>query len=137
MTETPATHLRGRNGWIALRIVLAIEAVGGAWLVWNVVQGFFAAQGEPLGDRLSILISTLLFWGWILLTLWGAMKARPSWARGSAITIHILIFAAATGVLQGFLGPQTFLGLELLLLAFAGFIAAMFARPAEPEVPAA
>ncbi|SJN12985.1 hypothetical protein FM113_16335 [Leucobacter sp. 7(1)] len=118
-----------------LRIVLLLEAIGGAWLVWNVVQGMFAAGDEPIGDRIILLVACVLWWGWILITAWGARRARPGWVRSSAITIHVLLFAAATGILQGLIGPQTVLGLELLVLAFAGFVAALLARPDAPEIP--
>lgn len=137
MTSTPPAHPRVRAGWIALRTVLLLEAVGGAWLVWSVVQGFFAAGDEPVGDRVILLLAAVLMWGWVLITTWGALKGRPGWVRSSSITIHVLIFAAATGILQGLIGPQTFLGLELLLLAFAGFVAALLARPDAPEAPEA
>lgn len=135
MTATPPAYPRIRAGWIALRIVLVIEAIGGAWLVWNVVQGMFAAGDEPIGDRIILLIAAALWWGWILITAWGARRARPGWVRSSAITIHVLLFAAATGILQGLIGPQTVLGLELLVLAFVGFVAALLARPDAPEAP--
>lgn len=137
MTATPPAHNRIRAGWIALRIVLLLEAVGGAWLVWNTLAGIFGAAGDPIGDLIAILVTTVLFWGWVVLTAWGAWRGRPSWVRGSAITIHVLLFALATGILQGLIGPQTMLGLELLVLAFAGFVAAILARPDAPEAPEA
>ncbi|TDP94629.1 hypothetical protein EDF62_1050 [Leucobacter luti] len=133
MTATPAAHVRTRTGWIALRIVLLLETVGGAWLVWNVLQGILGAEGDPIGDLIVLLLATVLFWGWIALTAWGAWKGRRGWVRGSSITIHVLLFAAATGILQGLIGPETALGLELLVLAFAGFVAAILARPDAPE----
>lgn len=135
MTSTPTEHLGPKVGWIALRIVLAIEAIGGVWLLWNVVLGFFAANEDPLGDRVVLLVAVLIMWGWVAATAWGAWKTRASWVRGSAITIHVLLFAMATGILQGLLGPQTVLGLELLVLALVGFVAAVLARPTVPVVP--
>lgn len=135
MNATPADHLPTRAGWVALRIVLLLEVVGGAWLLWNVVVGFFASAGEPLGSRLSLLLAVVIWWVWIAATAWAAWKHRASWVRGSAITIHVLLFAAATGILQGLLGPQTVLGLELLVLALAGFVAAVLAKPDAPAEP--
>ncbi|WP_125100536.1 hypothetical protein [Leucobacter chromiireducens] len=132
MNATPVDHLPTRVGWVALRIVLLLEVVGGAWLLWNVAGGFFAASDEPLGGRLSLLLAVAIWWGWIAITAWGAWTRRASWVRGSAITIHVLLFAAATGILQGLLGPQTTLGLELLVLALVGFVAAVLAKPDAP-----
>ncbi|MBL3698392.1 hypothetical protein [Leucobacter luti] len=135
MTSSSAAHVPTRIGWIALRFVLLLEVIGGAWLLINVAQGVFAAQGEPLGDLVILLLATALWWAWIAITAWGAWRGRPGWVRGSSITIHVLLFAAATGILQGLLGPQTVLGLEVLVLALAGFVAALLARPDAPVVP--
>ena len=137
MNATPSDHLPTRVGWVALRIVLAVEVIGGAWLLWNVLIGFFAAGDEPLGSRLSLLLAVAIWWVWIAATAWGAWKRRASWVRGSSITIHVLLFAAATGILQGLLGPQATLGLELLVLALVGFVAAVLAKPDAPAVPEA
>ena len=116
-------------GWMLLRAVLVIEVVGGAVLLWNVFQAFLAAGDEPLGARVSLLLAVLLSWAWIAITLWGALTGRASWVRGSARTLHVLMFAAATGVLQGILGEAVLLGWALLLLALLGFVAAVLARP--------
>ena len=136
MTSTPAEHARSRASWVALRVILALETVGGAVLLVSVVRGFVAASDEPIGPRLSLLLAVLAWWAWIAITLVGSLKGRFSWVRGSALTNHVLIFAAATGLLQGILGPQVPLGLALLVLALAGFLAAILARPDHAE-PAA
>lgn len=137
---TPASETgRSRIGWLVLRIALLIETVGGAVLVWDVVVGFFAATQDPVGARVSVLLAVLVSWVWIGVTLWGALARRAGWVRGSALTIHVLMFAAATGMLQGLLGDVGGLGFVLLVLAIAGFVGAIVARPAvesaSPEVP--
>ena len=136
MRPTPPDHPRAGGAWAVLRVILAVEVVGGAALLWTVTQAFFAASDDPLGARVSVLLAVLLAWVWLGATLWGALAGRRSWARGSALTIHVLIFAGATGVLQGLVGEQATLGWALLLLALGGFVAAVLARPAAPEAVA-
>ena len=137
MTSTPAEHARSRGAWAALRAILAIEAIGGAVLLVLVVRGFFGAADEAIGPRVSLLLAVLAWWAWIAITFVGALRGRHSWVRGSALTNHVLIFAAATGLLQGILGPQVPLGLALLALALGGFLAAILARPDYAESPEA
>lgn len=115
-----------------LRVILVIEVLGGVILLWNVVQAFLAASNEPLGARVSLLLAVLVSWAWISITLWGALALRASWVRGSAITLHVLMLAAATGVLQGILGEAMLLGSALLVLALVGFLGAVLARPVAP-----
>ncbi|QIK62304.1 hypothetical protein G7068_03110 [Leucobacter viscericola] len=129
MEPQPTVHTPARIGWAMLRILLIVELVGGAVVLWNVVLAFIAASNEPLGSRLSLLLAVVLSWLWIGITLWGALTRRASWVRGSALTIHILMFPAATGVLQGILGDAAPLGWALLALAVLGFVAAIIARP--------
>ncbi|QIM16848.1 hypothetical protein G7067_11260 [Leucobacter insecticola] len=136
MNSQPTRLAPSKLGWLLLRFVLVIEVVGGAVLVWNVVLAFLAASGEPLGAKVSLLLAVLISWAWIAITLWGALAKRASWVRGSALTIHVLMFAAATGVLQGILGEAIGLGWSLLILALTGFVAAVIARPAKPVDPA-
>ena len=137
MSSQPVDHSRSQTGWMILRAVLVIEVVGGAVLLWNVFQAFLAAGDEPLGARVSLLLAVLLSWAWIAITLWGALTGRASWVRGSALTLHVLMFAAATGVLQGILGEAVLLGWALLILALLGFVAAVLARPtAAPNLEA-
>ena len=116
-----------------LRVVLVVEVVGGTILLWNVFQAFLAAGDEPLGARVSVLLAVLISWAWLAITLWGAVARRASWVRGSALTLHVLMFAAATGVLQGMLGDAGPLGWALLALALVGFLSAVLARPVVPD----
>ncbi|MBK0419662.1 hypothetical protein JD276_11520 [Leucobacter sp. CSA1] len=117
-----------------LTLILICEGLGGAALLWVTIQSSFAAADEPLAQRLSILIALLLAWIWVCATLAGALSKRAPWARGSALTIHVLLFAAGTGVLQGILGDPL-LGWALVLLALVGFFAAVLARPTVPAAP--
>lgn len=137
MSATPEVYQRSRIAWAVLVLVLAVEVIGGVIALVFVIQSFFAASEEPFGQRISILLATLIAWVWVLVTLWGAVRSRAGWVRGSAITIHVLLFAAGTGILQLALG-DALLGWALILLAFAGFVAALFARPqlsAPAELP--
>lgn len=128
MSRPSSSIFRSRAAWMVLRVVLLVEVVLGAILVVNTFGAFLAAPDEPLGSRLSILIAALLSWVWVIVTLVGAMRGR-GWARGSAITLHVLLFAAATGVLQGIFGEEFLLGVLLILLAFAGFFVGILAKP--------
>ena len=133
MPAQPDSGNRPRTAWGVLCLLLIVEAIGGIALLWPAVQAFFAADDEPLAQRLSILLSLLIAWAWICVTLAGALKVRAGWVRGSAITLHVLMFAAGTGVLQGILGTPL-LGWTLVILALAGFFSALLARPPMPAV---
>lgn len=132
MQQGPERHdgaeVRSRTAWRVLVAVLIVEAVGGVALMWPVVQAVFAPTHDTLGARVSVLLAVVLAWAWVCVTLAGAVVKRAPWARGSAITIHVLMFAAGTGVLQGILGTPL-LGWALVLLAFLGFFSALLARP--------
>ncbi len=132
MNDQNTAFRQQRTGWLVLRITLTVEVTAGVVPLWNVLQGFFAAGSDPMGQRVSLLLAVLLSWGWIALTQWGAFTHRASWVRGSSLTLHVLMFAAATGVLQGILGDMPLLGWSLLVLAILGFIGAVLARPEMP-----
>ncbi|WP_449277869.1 hypothetical protein [Leucobacter sp. GX24907] len=119
---------RARGAWRVLSMVLLIEVIGGAVLLWSVLSSSFAATEDPFAQRLSILLAAVFAFIWIAATLYGAAARRAGWARGSAITIHVLIFAAGTGVLQGIVGTPL-LGWVLVVLSLLGFFAAVLARP--------
>lgn len=128
MSGSPSERTRSRAGWALLRVVLLLEAAGGAVLVMSALPQAFAASADPLGARVSVLLAAVLAWAWVVFTLVGAWK-RARWARASAATIHVLMFSAAVGILQGLLGPMPVIGPSLLVLSIAGFAAAMLARP--------
>lgn len=130
--SSPARGLPARLGWGVLLIVLLIEAFGGLLLLLPTALGMFEATDEPLGARVSILLALLIAWAWVCATLFGAMRSRASWVRGSALTIHVLLFAAGTGMLQFGLGSGL-LAWALVLLALVGFFAAVVVRPVPRE----
>ena len=142
MSDSPAVHRRSRRAWVALIAVLAGETILGVIALIPLAMGFFGASGDQLGQRVSVLLAGVIAVAWVAVTFLGALRSRPSWARGSAVTIHVLLFAAGTGVLQYGLAPA-WVGWAAVLVAFLGFGLGLLARPerssveqAEPEDPA-
>lgn len=123
---------RSRRAWAVLTLMLALETVGGAAVMIPVLPGLLGEGAAPFGQRISVFLAAVIAWIWVAATLWGALRTRASWVRGSAITIHVLLFAAGTGILQLQLADML-IGWALILLAFAGFAAALLARPADTE----
>lgn len=117
--------------WNVLRCALLFEAFGGLLLLLPVMTGMLNASEEPLGARLSIVLALALAWVWVCVTLVAALRSRASWVRGSSLTLHVLLFAAGTGMLQLQLG-DVLLAWGLVLLAVIGFAAALLARPDAP-----
>lgn len=132
MSSSREVPPRTRLAWRALVVLLAVETVGGVVVMIPVLQGLFGESAAPLGQRISIILAAVIAWVWVAATLWGALRARASWVRGSAITIHVLLFAAGTGILQLQLA-DILMGWALVLLAFAGFAAAIVAKPLDTE----
>lgn len=128
MSASSQEQARSGIGWVLLRIVLLLETLGGlVWLV-SVFARFLSAGDDPMGARVSVLLAAVLSWVWIVITLVGIWK-KAGWARGSALTLHVLMFAAASGILQGILGPMPAVGVVLIVLSIIGFVAAVLARP--------
>lgn len=133
MSSSPAVDRRSQGGWMLLLVVLAIEAFGGVALLLPIVFGMFEAGDDPIGQRLSVFLAALIAWIWVVVTLLAGLKLRASWVRASAITIHVLMFAAGTGVLQ--MGLESLLiGWALIVLALVGFFAALMARPEVSDI---
>lgn len=133
MTGSPPLHRRSLLGWSVLLVCLAIESF---LLVWVVLITVLAAMGSSsaVAQNFSLVVVAVLCLGWVIATLLGSVRARASWVRGSAVTIHVLLFAAGTGCLQLALGPWWF-GFGLIALALTGFFAAIIARPVlRPEL---
>lgn len=132
MPHSPAVHQaaagRARTAWILLIAVLAAETAAGILALMPLATGFFEADDELLGQRVSVLLAGLLAVLWVAVTFLGALRARAGWARGSALTLHVLMFAAGTAMLQYALAPA-WMTWAVILLAFAGFFAALLARP--------
>ena len=127
MPTTPADHPRSRAGWAALTVLLVLEGLLIAWVVLIAVLASFGSHGVQM-QVVSLLIVVIAALGWIVATFVGAVRSRASWVRGSALTIHVLLFAAGTGCLQLQIGPWWF-GFAIIVAALAGFAGALVARP--------
>lgn len=115
--------MRNQSAWRVLTAALGIELVLGIVLFVTMIPTFPAAgpQRDALVPLwLSLFVSVILCCVWVAATLVGAIRRRGSWVRGSAVTLHILMFAAALGVFQGLIGT-TVVGIILLVLAIVGF----------------
>lgn len=128
MSDSPAVHQRSRRAWVLVIAVLAIETLIGVVALIPLALGFLEAGDDLLGQRVSVLLGGLLAVIWVAITFLGALRSRASWARGSALTIHVLMFAAGTGILQYQLAPS-WVGWAAIIAAFIGFFAALLARP--------
>jgi len=108
--------------------LLAVETIAGVIALMPLALGFFEAGDDLFGQRVSVLLAGLLAVVWVAVTFLGALRSRASWARGSALTLHVLLFAAGTGILQYGLAPS-WVGWTAVIAAFVGFFAALLARP--------
>lgn len=135
MTASPPSDRRARAAWKVLITALAAETIGGVLALVPFAASFFDAAGDEPGQRISVLLAGLFALAWVVITFVGSLRSRANWVRGSALTLHVLMFAAGTGSLQyGLL--ETWIGWLLVLLAFVGFFSALLARPEAGE-PAA
>lgn len=119
--------MRIQSAWRALTAALSIELVLGIVLFVTMIPTFPSAGAERdalLPLWVSLFVSVILCCVWVAATLVGAIRRGGSWVRGSAVTLHILMFAAALGVFQGLIGT-TMVGVILLVLAVVGFAAAI------------
>ncbi len=132
MPPTSPDHPRSRAGWAVLRVLLVLES---ALLVGVLIFSVAAAFGSvgPVAQNVSIVAMAVLALAWVAITAVAALRGRPSWVRGSALTIHVLLFAGGTGCLQLGIGTWQF-GFALVACALLGFIAAVLARPDERPV---
>lgn len=126
-----------RIGWILMGLVLVSELAGGVWLSIAMVnaavrerQAVAASAYATEASMMTFGIIAVVIMGtaWIAWTLVAAVRKRP-WTRASNLTIQVLVFAGATGVLQGIIGDPR-VGLALLVLAVCGAVASLLVRPA-------
>lgn len=110
-----------------MTVVLALEVIGGVALLVQVVRLFILSVNDPIGQKISLLLVVILGLLWAVITLVGAIRRR-SWARATNLTLQVLLFAAAVGVLQGILGTPL-VGALLLIASALGFIASLMVRP--------
>lgn len=132
MNRSPRDQLYSRRGWAILAILLSIEAFAGIIVVFQTTWQLLQSTQDPLGDRVSLFIAVVLAWVWVLVTLLAGVRTQASWARGSALTIHLLLLAAATGMLQFGIGSPL-LGWSLVGTALIGFAAALLVKPENDE----
>lgn len=135
-----ASKQRSRMAWIVLGVALTIELVGGVFLLIGMLPTF--PEAGPDRDAfaplwVSLVVSMVLAIVWVAVTLTGVVRSRARWVRSSAVTLHLLLAAAAVGVFQGILGTPSD-GFVLLGLGIVGLVAAIIARstaqPGEGEV---
>lgn len=134
MTAPPSSTPRARGAWKTLITALAVETIAGVLALVPFAMGFFDAEADEPGQRVSVLLAGLFALLWVAVTFTAALRSHASWVRGSALTLHVLMFAAGTGVLQYGLA-ETWIGWMLVILAFVGFFSALAARPDPPERP--
>lgn len=127
MTGLPTLHRKSKLGWGVLMACLAAEALLLTWVVFITLNVAMASPTEAAQNYSLVVISAICL-VWVVVTLLGSMRSRLSWVRGSAVTIHVLLFAAGTGCLQLEIGTTSF-GFGLIALALVGFFAAILAKP--------
>lgn len=127
MSSSPAVGNRARVAWAVLAVLLTFEALLLVWVTYLTGDATFGERDYRVQNAslLAMAVCSLL---WVLITLIGALRSRASWVRGSALTIHVLLFAAGTGCLQLAIGSWQF-GFSLVGAALVGFVAAILAKP--------
>jgi len=125
MSDSPQAGRRSAAGWGVLLIALCIESFLMVWVLLITVLAALGSSGS-FGQDFSLVAMALICLVWIVITLVGTVRSKASWVRGSAVTIHVLLFAAGTGLLQFALH---LFGWALIALACIGFVAAIVARP--------
>lgn len=127
MVSQPTGHPRVLIAWSVLQILLVLEAIGLLVLVVFSISSSLSDAGV-LGQIVSLILMCVAMFVWVAITAVGSIRSRASWVRGSAVTIHVLMFAAGSGCLQLAIGPW-WLGLGIIALALVGFAAAIMAQP--------
>ena len=128
MVSSPDGHPRSMLAWAVLKMLLAIETLGLVAVVAFTIVHSITDAGDT-AQKVSLVLMSAVSLAWVALTFVGAVRGRASWVRSSAVAIHVLTFAGGTGCLQLGIGPW-WLGLGIVVIALAGFVAAVIARPA-------
>src|SRR5690606_35015118 len=133
MPRSSAELRRSEAAWGVLLGALIVEAF---LLIWVLLITVIAAlgSGDSFAQNLSLVVLAAASLAWVVVTIVGLVRTHASWVRGSALTIHVLLFAAGTGCLQLALGPW-WLGVGLVVLALLGFFVTLLARPAPKPEP--
>lgn len=126
-----ATNTRSNRAWGVLAAALAIEFIAGAAVIVGMIPTFPSSGPDSQAEIplwISLFISVVVWWLWIGGTLLGALRTRRSRVRSSSFTIHVLLFAAGMGVLQGIMGTPP-IGWALTGVAVVGFFATLLTKP--------
>ncbi len=117
---------RASRGWGLIQLVVTLETIGMAAMVWVAIQGMLNIGDQPYIDMLSLLVLAVLGFGFSVLCLAGVL-ARRGWSRAASVVLQVLLFAVATAMLQGILGT-TALGWVLIAVSVIGTVGAVRAR---------
>lgn len=126
------SNMRSQRARMVLIAVLVIELIAGAALLYWMIPTF-PKSGESQGQGslvplwVSLLLSLVIWWVWLAAMLAGAIRRKGNWVRASAITSHVLLFAAGVGIVQGIFST-VWVGVGLIVLAIAGFVSASLMR---------
>jgi len=110
-----------------LNLLLGVETILGILALIPLVVGFAGSADDAFGQRISILLAGALGVVWIAITFWGALRSQARWPRSSAVTIHVLLFAAGTGMLRYVLAPFS-VSVAVVAVGIIGFFVALLAR---------
>ncbi|WP_026139614.1 hypothetical protein [Leucobacter salsicius] len=127
MVSTPTGHVRSKLGWAILKVLLGLETLGLVAVLGFTIVRSIAEPGD-VTQEVSLVLMSAVSLAWVAVTFFGVVRSRASWARSSAVAIHVLTFAGGTGCLQLGIGPW-WLGLGIVAIALIGFAAAIMARP--------
>ena len=132
--DSPRIHSRAKGAWRLLSVVLGVQSVLALGPAWIAGSGFLAATEDPFAARASGRAGAPVAGDRVFVPLIGALRGR-GWARGSNLTLQLLLVAAASGILQGMLGAgvpsASAIGWGLIVLAAAGILGSVLARPAD------
>jgi len=140
MPASPGGQIVAHSARIALTLLLGVETALGVTALVPLLIGFTGSGDELLGQRVSVMLAGVIAVAWVAVTFLGALRRSGRWPRGSALTLHVLMFAAGTGMLRYQLAPFWMSAL-VVLLALLGFFAALLAREGigagqeEPSAP--
>lgn len=134
MNSSPAGNRSARIARLILTSLLGIEAALAVAGTIPLLLAFGDSGDDLIGQRMSVLLAAGIAVIWVVATFVGALRGRAGWPRGSAITLHVLMFAAGTGMLQYALAP-IWMTVGVILLSLVGFFTALMARPELPPEP--
>jgi hypothetical protein len=133
MSDTQLPTKNAVIAWRLMSVMVLLETVAILALLVFTIVGFMNRGDDPLLAALSIVIIVAVASLWITLTLVALLRNR-NWARGSTITIQILVFSVAIGAFQG-IYAQVQIAWLIAIPAIITFVLALIARPpGKPQV---